>query len=145
MPTHAPPSPDNPSFRFAHLLEVVESDIDALNHANNVVYVRWVQDVAAAHWLAAYLPPERNAYVWVVLEHRVRYLRPAHLGDTLRASTWIGETKGATMQRFTRIERVSDGAILCEAESQWCLLDPHTQRPRRVAQTVTDRLRSPLT
>ncbi len=29
------------------------ADLDLLGHVNNVVYVRWMQDVAAAHWEAA--------------------------------------------------------------------------------------------
>ena len=33
---------------------VVEpGDIDVLGHVNNLVYLRWVQDIAVAHWMAA--------------------------------------------------------------------------------------------
>jgi acyl-CoA thioester hydrolase len=135
---------DNPaeSFRFSHLIRVVEADIDELNHANNVQYVRWVQDVASAHWLTAYPPTAvPSPYIWVVMEHRIRYLRPALLHDELRCTTWVGEVRGAQSQRFTRIERVSDDALLCEAETQWAFLDPQTLRPRRVPEDVIQRLR----
>jgi acyl-CoA thioester hydrolase len=135
---------DNPaeSFRFSHPIVVVAADIDELNHANNVQYVRWVQDVASAHWLRAYpLTAEPSPYMWVVMEHRIRYLRPALLHDELRCTTWVGEVRGAQSQRFTRIERVADGALLCEAETQWAFLDPLTLRPRRVPEDVIQRLR----
>ena len=34
-------------------IRVVEADIDAMGHVNNIVYMRWVQEVATAHWNAA--------------------------------------------------------------------------------------------
>ncbi|SHJ25815.1 acyl-CoA thioester hydrolase [Hymenobacter daecheongensis DSM 21074] len=130
------------SFRFSHLIRVVEADIDELHHANNVQYVRWVQDIASAHWRACYPPSAApTPTIWVVLEHRIRYLRPALLDDELRCTTWVAEVRGAQSQRFTRIERTADGALLCEAETQWAFLDPQTLRPRRVPEEVIRRLR----
>ncbi|GAA3994261.1 thioesterase family protein [Hymenobacter fastidiosus] len=130
------------SFRFSHTIQVVAADIDELNHANNVQYLRWVQDIASAHWLTAYPPTAApTPYMWVVMEHRIRYLKPALLGDELRCTTWVGDVRGAQSQRFTRIERVADGALLCEAETQWAFLDPQTLRPRRVTEEVIKRLR----
>ena len=29
---------------------VVTSDIDELNHVNNVVYLQWIQNIANLHW-----------------------------------------------------------------------------------------------
>ena len=31
-------------------LTVTKDHIDLLNHVNNIEYVRWVQDIAEAHW-----------------------------------------------------------------------------------------------
>ena len=39
-----------PAFEMAVAVE--PGDIDALGHVNNVTYLRWVQDVAVAHWTA---------------------------------------------------------------------------------------------
>jgi acyl-CoA thioester hydrolase len=84
-----------PAFRFSHLLTVQPEDIDELDHANNVQYVRWVQDTAAAHWHTAYPPADGHSNIWVVREHRIRYHYPALLGEQLRCTTWIGEVRGA--------------------------------------------------
>jgi acyl-CoA thioester hydrolase len=134
-------TPEAPSHAFSHVFSVAESDIDQLSHANNVAYVRWVQDVAAAHWHHLYplteaLPPQ----VWVVQEHRVRYLRSAYAAEELRASTWVADVKGASSKRLTRIERVADGQLLCAAETQWVLLDAGSGRPVRVPGEVAERL-----
>ena len=130
-----------PNHAFHHLFTVATADIDHLGHANNVAYVRWVQEVAAAHWHHLYPPgPVLPPQVWVVQEHRVRYLRPAYAGQELRAFTWVADVRGASSRRLTRIERVADGQLLCTAETQWVLLDASSNRPARVPAEVAARL-----
>ena len=134
-------TPVVPARAFQHTFIVEASDIDQLGHANNVAYVRWVQDVAAAHWHHLYpTGPELPPQVWVVQEHHVRYLRSAYAGEELRASTWVADVKGASSKRLTRIERVADGQLLCAAETQWVLLDAGSGRPVRVPGEVAERL-----
>jgi acyl-CoA thioester hydrolase len=132
---------DVPANSFSHEFQVPESAIDALGHANNVEYVRWVQDVAGAHWASICPVEERDRIIWVVREHRIRYKQPPYLGETLRATTWVGETSGATSLRLTRLTRVSDDVLLCEAETTWVLLDPKSSRPVRVTPEMVEWLR----
>jgi acyl-CoA thioester hydrolase len=134
-------TPEVPPRAYSHVFTVEATDIDQLGHANNVAYVRWVQDVAAAHWHHLYPPTaELPPQVWVVQEHHVRYLRSAYAGDELRASTWVADVKGASSKRLTRIERVADGQLLCAAETQWVLLDSGSGRPVRVPAEWAERL-----
>ncbi len=128
--------------RFSLEFQVPESAIDALGHANNVEYVRWVQDVAGAHWQAICPAADREKYIWVVREHRIRYRQPAFAGQTLRATTWVGETSGATSLRLTRLTRADDGVLLCEAETTWALLDPRSGRPVRVEAKMVEWLQN---
>jgi acyl-CoA thioester hydrolase len=134
-------TPDAPNNAFNHVFSVADSDIDQLGHANNVAYVRWVQEVAAAHWHYLY-PPDASLppQVWVVQEHRVQYLRSAYAGEELRATTWVADVKGASSKRITRIVRVADGQLLCASETQWVLLDAGSGRPVRVPGEMVERL-----
>ena len=59
---------------FKHPIIVQPSDIDQMGHANNVVYLRWVQEVAEAHWLNSAPIELRSKYLWVVLHHEIDYL-----------------------------------------------------------------------
>lgn len=134
-------TPSAPAHAFQHTFIVDASDIDQLGHANNVAYVRWVQDIAAAHWHSFYPPTaEQPPQVWVVQEHQIRYLRSAYANEELRASTWVADVKGASSKRLTRIERVADGQLLCAAETQWVLLDAGSGRPVRVPGEMIERL-----
>lgn len=115
------------------LVSMVEpDDIDDLGHVNNLVYVRWVQEVAKAHWEHAARPTDRADLVWVVVRHEIDYLHPAVEGDEIVARTWVEAWHGATSDRRTEIERNADGVILARARTVWCALDARTWRPKRL-------------
>ncbi len=118
--------------RFTLTVRVDVADIDRQGHVNNVAFVRYVQDVAVAHWLAAASVEARTAYTWVVRRHEVEYLRPAFPGDELELRTWVGEPSGATWERFTEVWRVGDEKPIVTARTVWVLLDAVSGRPRRV-------------
>lgn len=125
---------------FSMLLPIQSADIDALGHVNNVVYLRWVQEVAAAHWevLSTALPP--SDAVWVVLRHEIDYLKAAQPSDNLVAKTWVGATDGLRSVRHVHIETVS-GAVLAKAQTTWCLVDQGTGQVRRMSKEVLDLLK----
>jgi acyl-CoA thioester hydrolase len=111
---------------------VQSSDIDALGHVNNVVYLRWMQEVAAAHWEAAAPVELREQTVWVVVRHEIDYKAPAFEGERLEARTWVGEPAGATWERFIEIRRPEEDKLLARGRSVYAALDKSTGRPRRV-------------
>ncbi len=115
---------------FTHQLIALKSDIDHLNHVNNVVYVRWVQEVAAAHWDAMASKELKNKYAWMLIRHEIDYLSQAYEGDIITGETWVGETKGATFERFVELSKGDQ--ILTKSKMIWCLLDSQTLKPKRV-------------
>ena len=121
-----------PADAFSLLLTVEPADIDALGHASNIVYLRWVQQVAAAHWLAVAPPADQAALAWVVRRHEIDYRAPALLADELRLRTWVGQVEGLLFERHTEIERAGDGRLLARACSRWCPISARTGRPQRV-------------
>ena len=121
-----------PADPFEMRLRVASGDIDELGHASNIVYLRWVQDAAAAHWLALAPPDARTAVAWVVLRHEIDYKVAALLDDELRLRTWVGLATGMTFERHTAIHRLADDRLLALARTLWCPIDPRTGRPTRV-------------
>ena len=122
---------------------VTEADLDERAHVNNVVYVQWVQDAAAAHWAA--LAPEgaRTQTAWVALRHEIDYLKPAMLDDDITVATWVGVADGLSFERFTEIRRRSDGQVLARARTLWCPVDARTGRPQRVSAEIRARCSVP--
>jgi acyl-CoA thioester hydrolase len=114
-------------------LQVEAADLDAQAHVNNVVYVRWVQDAATAHWEALTTPAIRAEVGWVLLRHEIDYRRAAVLGDEVVVHTAVGHLEGLTFERLTRVTRRHDGELLARSRTLWCPVDPRTGRPRRVS------------
>lgn len=122
---------------FTHTLTVTPGDIDEMNHVNNVVYLRWVQDAAAAHWDAYATEEIKRKYAWVVLRHEIDYKSPARLGDPVSAQTWIGSHEGVRSVRHVKLSHAETGVVFAEAVTTWCLLDAVTKRPRRIDSDIT--------
>jgi acyl-CoA thioester hydrolase len=121
---------------FEKSIRVDPADIDALNHVNNTVYLRWVQDVAAAHWFAAAPAEDQAGLVWMVVRHEIDYLSPAGPNDELILRTWVGAAAGLRFDRHTEILRASDRKVLAKAKTVWVPIDPATGRPKRVSERV---------
>ena len=119
---------------------VAPTDIDGQGHVNNVVYLRWMQEAATAHWDSRASAELKAKVNWVVTRHEVDYKAPAFVGERLVARTWVGEPSGATWERFIEVRRVEDDRLLARGRSVYAALDPATGRPRR----VDAELRSPL-
>ena len=111
-------------------------DIDELGHVNNAAWVRWIQDMATAHWRAVAPAEHVEKYVWVVSRHEIDYLRAVGPGESVTGHTWVGEApKGARFDRH--VEFVGDdGKPRVRARTTWAILDKTTGRPLRVPSEV---------
>jgi acyl-CoA thioester hydrolase len=127
------------SARFEMIIPVLPGDIDEQNHVNNTVYLRWIQDVATAHWRSVASPKAQETIGWVVLRHEIDYKGPATLGDEMVLRTWVGKATRLTFERFTEIRRNRDGRLLSEARTLWCPIDAQSGRPVRVSEEVRSR------
>ena len=121
---------------FEMTVSVRAGDIDEQDHVNNTVYLRWVQDVATAHWQAVASLEAQETIRWVVLRHEIDYKTPAALGDKIVLRTWVGKATRLTFERFTEIRRNSDGQLLSKARTLWCPINAQTSRPARVPAEV---------
>jgi acyl-CoA thioester hydrolase len=115
---------------------VEAADIDGLGHVNNVVYLRWVQDIAIAHWRAAASVADQAKLLWIVVRHEIDYKQAARLGDTIRARTWVGAATRIKFERHTELLRASDGCLLAKARTLWCPIDAVTGKPTSVSAEV---------
>ncbi len=109
-----------------------DDDIDELGHVNNAVWVKWIQDIAVAHWAAIATPEQQAAYIWVVTRHEIDYRGNVGPGETVTGETWVPEPpRGARFDRHVRFTG-TDGKVKVEAVSTWALLDRATGRLLRV-------------
>jgi acyl-CoA thioester hydrolase len=123
--------------RFSHSFRVSPEDIDEQCHVNNVAYLKWIQDVAVAHWRHSASEEQLAKYGWLTVRHEIDYKKEAFEGEEVTATTWVGEWSKVTCERFTEISRDED--LLVKSRTVWCMIDRETARPARITTELIDR------
>ena len=123
---------------FEQVIQVEETHLDELNHVNNVQYLQWVQDIAGAHWQYLIKNNPAEFGLWVVRSHHIEYKRQAKLGDTLRVVTHVALTKGFLSERQVRFYLGDTTTLVAQCSTQWCYLDPTTQKLLRIPDEIHD-------
>ncbi|AOW20422.1 acyl-CoA thioesterase [Urechidicola croceus] len=114
--------------------KVKASEIDALNHVNNVVYLQWVNDISEKHWEVLSNEDLNKKYFWVVVRHEIDYVGQAFLDDKITVKTFIGESKG--VKSIRHVEIFKGESLLVKVKSTWCLIDAKTFKPTRINEEV---------
>lgn len=125
------------SERFAIPITPTAEDIDELGHVSNLVYLRWVQDVATAHSSARGWDVERYralGAVFMIRRHEIDYIAQVSLGEALRAETWVDTWRPASCIRKTELLR--DGKVVARAATTWAMIGFATGRPQRIPEDL---------
>ncbi len=138
---------------FEYRLRVTPDAIDALGHANNTVYLQWMEAAAIAHSTAQGWSTQQyldRGVAWIARSHSIEYRRPAWLDDEIVVRTWVEDMQRVSSRRQYRIERLlgrsaphdevgtppqRSGAqreLLARAETRWVLIDLEKRRPIRI-------------
>ena len=139
--------PDPLSLTHVYSVEVDARAVDANGHANNVEFVRWMQEAAVSHADAVGCTAATLAAgaTWVVRSHRIDYLKPALPGDRIDVRTWVANLRRAFSLRKYEFVRPADGAVLARGETDWVFIDAATGRPRSIADSIAGMFRRQIT
>ncbi|WP_372965070.1 acyl-CoA thioesterase [Marinobacter sp.] len=116
-------------------ITVRPDDTDRLGHANNVVYVRWLEDVSWAHIESlgmTWALHEQTGKAMAITRTEVDYLASANAGDELVLGTWLTDWDGRfrSARQFQLVRRI-DGKTLLRGLSTHACVDLKSQRPAR--------------
>ena len=121
-------------------ITAVETDIDEVGHVSNIVYLRWVMEVAMEHSRAmGWDYPDYKAFgaVFMVRRHEIDYVAQVTVGQTLSAETWVDEWRQASCIRKT--ELVRDGKIVVRAATTWAFISLGSGRPIRIPDEMREK------
>lgn len=134
---------------FILAIEVTDADTDRLGHANNVVYVRWLEEVSWAHIESLGMTWERHeatGKAMAITRTEIDYLASANAGDRLLLATWLTDFDGRFRSaRQFQLVRAADGKTLVRALSTHACVDLRSQRPTRVPKEYGEILGGALT
>jgi acyl-CoA thioester hydrolase len=122
---------------FESEIVVKQSDLDELNHVNNIRYVEWVQDIAKRHWLKNATSNIHENFFWVMTNHCISYKNEAFLGDKLMLKTYIKTNEIAISTRIVEITNKHSNVLIAKSETKWCLLSTKSKRPVRITKEIT--------
>jgi acyl-CoA thioester hydrolase len=121
---------------FTLATQVAPEDIDGLNHTNNIVYVKWCEQVAWAHSVALGLDLDRYQAInraMVITRSEYDYLQASREGEPVIVATWITDwDRKLTMHRQFQVIRRSDSVTLLRARMRFACIDLSSGRPRRM-------------
>ncbi|HWO26921.1 MAG TPA: thioesterase family protein [Kofleriaceae bacterium] len=107
--------------------------IDELGHVSNLVYIRWILEVATAHSCAAGWDPARyreQGSVFVVRRHEVDYVAQVREGETLVGETWVEAWRPASCVRRTELRRGEQ--VVARGATTWAFISMASGRPQRI-------------
>ena len=125
-------------FENPHTLEktVVADDIDIMGHTNNVVYLKWLEEVAWGHSQSLGLGwdmYEKLNRALVARRHELDYLAATFEGDELTLATWIIENDGRIgVTRAYQVVRHSDNKTVLRGRTRWVCIDIKSGKPKRM-------------
>ena len=121
---------------YEYSLLVTKEDIDALNHVNNVVYLKWINKVSILHWNSLSNDEINKKYIWVASRHEIDYLKPAFLNEKITIKTWIDTLEG--VKSIRKVEMYRKEILLAKSKTTWILLDAKTQKIARIPKEIKD-------
>ena len=120
---------------FTLEITVQAEDTDRLGHANNVVYIRWLEEVSWAHIESLGMTwelHEATGKAMAITRTEIDYLASANAGDRLILGTWLTGFDGRLRSsRQFQLVRPADGKTLVRAVSTHACVNMKTQRPSR--------------
>lgn len=123
-------------------ITVAADAIDSYQHVNNSVYLRWVDDCARAHSLAAGIDCEDAVNFgrgMAVRESRATYLAAAFEGEDLLVGAWVlRNDRKLRITRQFQIVRAADAATLVTAEVDYVCIDIQSGKPARMPAEFRD-------
>jgi acyl-CoA thioester hydrolase len=117
---------------FIHRLEVRFRDCDPMGHANNAVYLTYLEQARFSHWRALWgfgtpqLPPGRPGVILARVE--CDYKRPAKYGDTLEIRLTIAEL-GRTSFHYEYEIVDQEGKTVLTAKTVQVMYDYAAEKP----------------
>lgn len=131
---------------FVHRLDVRFRDCDPMGHANNAVYLTYLEQARFAHWRAAWgLNVERaSSEPGVILARaEIDYRVPARYGDVLEIRIGL-ERIGRTSFTYTYEVVDQTGQLVATARTVQVLYDYEANTPVPISDELKAKLGSPI-
>ena len=111
--------------KFTYNYQITSTDLDELNHLNNIRSIELILDAAKQHWEHLASTKLKTEFDWFLVEHHIKYKSQGFLGDQLKLVTWVENTSAIKSVRIVEVYR--DDTLLTTSTTTWCLVNQATK------------------
>lgn len=115
--------------------------IDAMGHVNNTVYIQWMEIGRTLLIEAVEMPMAKimqQGFGPVLVATQISYKKPLLLGDTVTASIWLSQLRGASAEMSFEFCN-QHGELAALGAQRGLFITLATQKPRRLSAEDRDR------
>ena len=123
---------------FEKLITVAVSDLDDLDHVNNVRYIEWANKIAKEHWQQNATENLIENYFWVMVNHFIEYKSSALLNDVVKLKTYVIKSEGVISTRIVEMYNSKTHKLLAKSETNWCFMNSKTKRITRITPEIVN-------
>jgi acyl-CoA thioester hydrolase len=111
------------------VLPVQWGDMDAFQHVNNVLYLRWFESVRIAYMERAGMMDRMPAIGPILARQTIDYRFPLVYPDSVRAMATVTKLGNTSFTMGMRLLSESKGKLAAEGEAVTVMLDYRTNQP----------------
>jgi acyl-CoA thioester hydrolase len=136
-----------PEDGFSMVQRVRFGDLDAMQHMNNVEYLRFFETARIDYLMGvapSHHPGSRSQFGFIFAECHIAYRSPAHFGEEVRTWIWPSELRRSSIRLEFVMRSESDGRLLAEGYGVLVGYDYAAEEARPVPDELRQRLEPQL-
>jgi acyl-CoA thioester hydrolase len=134
---------DRAAERFSIVERVRFGDLDAMQHLNNVEFLRYFETARIdymKHLVPEHRPTERGEFGYIFAECQIAYRSPAFFDEEVRVYIDPGELRRSSFELRFEMRAESDGRLLAEGRGVLVGYDYQAGRAARIPEEIRARL-----
>jgi acyl-CoA thioester hydrolase len=131
------------SERFSTVQRVRFGDLDAMQHMNNVEFLRFFETARIDYMLQLspeHAPTERRQFGFIFAECHISYRAPAFFGDLIRTYIWPAELKRSSLRLAFEMRTENDDRLVAEGWGTLVGYDYEAGRPQPIPDAVRSKV-----
>ncbi len=132
-----------PPDAFSTLQRVRFGDLDAMQHMNNVEFLRFFETARIDYLKQVnpeHSPGERGKFGFIFAECHIAYRAPAFFGDQIRTYVWPSELKRSSLKLAFEMRAEADDRLVADGWGTLVGYDYDAGTPRPVPDVLRERI-----
>jgi acyl-CoA thioester hydrolase len=136
-----------PPSAFSTLQRVRFGDLDAMQHMNNVEFLRFFETARIDYMIQLspeHAPTERRQFGFIFAECHISYRAPAFFGDMIRTYIWPSELKRSSLRLAFEMRDEGDDRLVADGWGTLVGYDYGAGKPQPIPDVLRQRVEPTL-